>query len=205
MFTLWFMGRPAAGKSTVAAQVENELVDMGYPIENLDGDEVRQNLHPDLGFTREERAINNRRTAFISNLLNRNGIPTIVAMITPFRDAQQRAREIIEEDSTFVLIYVNAPLEICEERDPKGLYQRAREGNLENFTGVNHPFQEPINPDVAVDTVTDDVETSAQKVLTHLRENDILEDNLDGAYEFSITRSQEREILNRLRDGDYID
>ncbi|HKJ59791.1 MAG TPA: adenylyl-sulfate kinase, partial [Halobacteriales archaeon] len=90
------MGRPASGKSTLAKRVENRLSDLDIAIENLDGDEVRQNLHPDLGFTREERATNNRRTAYVCKLLNRNGIAAVTAMITPFRDSQQRAREIVE-------------------------------------------------------------------------------------------------------------
>ncbi|MFB6303474.1 MAG: adenylyl-sulfate kinase, partial [Haloferacaceae archaeon] len=165
MFTLWFMGRPASGKSTLAAQVERELVERGRPIENLDGDDVRKNLHPELGFTKEDRAINNRRTAFIAKLLNRNGINAIVAMITPFREAQQQAREIIEEEGEFVLIYVKTPLEVCEDRDPKGMYEQARAGKIDNFTGISHPFQEPIDPEVIVETTDTTVEECVEHIM----------------------------------------
>jgi len=199
MFTLWFMGRPASGKSTLAARIENELVGMGYRIENLDGDELRQNLHPELGFTKDDRALNNRRTAFISKLLNRNGIPTIVAMITPFREAQQRAREIVEEDSTFVLIYVKAHLEVCEERDPKGMYAWARENKIENFTGVNHPFQEPLDPEIVVNTAEQSPDECVDDIIAGLVELGVLEETLEDRYEFSLTRSEEAEIKDRLR------
>ena len=92
MFTLWFMGRPASGKSTIASRVEDRLVDLGDPVENLDGGDIRRSLHPDLGFSRADRRTNNRRTAYIAKLLNRNAIPVIVGMITPFRESQEQAR-----------------------------------------------------------------------------------------------------------------
>lgn len=205
MFTLWFMGRPASGKSTLAAQVEHELVDRGFPIENLDGDEIRKNLHPELGFTKEDRTINNRRTAFIAKLLNRNGINTIVAMITPFRESQQRAREIIEETSGFVLVYVKAPLEECERRDPKGMYRQAREGKIENFTGIDHPFQEPVNPDIVVDTATSSVKMGVQHILDRLEDEGFLEDNLADRYKFPISRSERDSIVDSLREEGYLD
>lgn len=205
MFTLWFMGRPASGKSTLAARVENELVKAGYSIENLDGDELRKNLHPDLGFSKEDRALNNRRTAFISKILNRNGIPTIVAMITPFREAQQRAREIVEEDSQFVLIYVKASLEVCEARDPKGMYQRAREGKIENFTGINHPFQEPHDAEVVVDTGEQSETECIETILEGLEELGVLEQSLKDRYKFQITRAEERQIKEDLQDRGYLE
>lgn len=205
MFTLWFMGLPASGKSTLARRVESELAERGYAVENLDGDELRKNLHPDLGFTREDRRINNRRTAFVSKLLNRNGIPTIVAMITPFREAQRQAREIIETEGEFVLVFVKCPLEICEQRDPKGLYERAREGKVENFTGVSHPFQEPVDPDVVVDTSQVDPDEGAGTVVRHLEARGVLDEYLDDTYEFDITRSEEGEIRDRLRRFGHIE
>lgn len=205
MFTLWFMGRPASGKSTIASQVENELVDLDYPVENLDGDEIRKNLHPELGFSKEDRAINNRRTAFIAKVLNRNGINAIVAMITPFRDAQRRAREIIETEGDFVLIYVKTPLEVCERRDPKGMYERAREGKIEKFTGVSHPFQEPHDPDIVVETEHSSVEESVDHVLQRLGALGVLEEHLNDRYQFSITRSDRDDILERLQREGYLD
>ncbi|PSH01326.1 MAG: adenylyl-sulfate kinase, partial [Nanohaloarchaea archaeon QH_8_44_6] len=155
MYTIWFMGLPSSGKSTLAKQVENELTEIGYSIENLDGDSLRKNLHPDLGFSKEDRRINNKRTAYISKLLNKNGIPTIVAQITPFRESQAQAREIIESDSEFVLVYVKCDIDECKKRDPKGLYEKAEAGKIENFTGVNHPFQEPQDPEIIVEADKD--------------------------------------------------
>jgi adenylylsulfate kinase len=123
------------------------LCDQHQQIENLDGDEIREHLHPDLGFTREDRAVNNRRTAFVCKLLNRNENLVVNTMITPFRDSQQEAREIVEPEGDFVLVYVKCSVEEYERRDPKGLYQQAREGKIEKFTGVDHQFQEPHNPE----------------------------------------------------------
>lgn len=204
-FTLWFMGRPASGKSTLAKRVENHLREEGVRVENLDGDEIRKNLHPDLGFTREEREINNRRTAFISKLLNRNGIATVIGMITPFRDSQQKVREIIEPTGRFVLIYVKCSVETCAERDPKGLYEQAQSGKLENFTGVNHPFQEPIDPDVIVDTDEEDVDACVEHVLDRLEELDVYEQDTTDEYGFDVTRGEEAEIVENLRSRGYID
>jgi adenylylsulfate kinase len=203
-FTLWFMGRPASGKSTLAKRVEGELRERGIAVENLDGDELRQNLHPDLGFTREERAINNRRTAFISKLLNRNEIPTIVAMITPFRDAQQQARDIVSEEGDFVLVYVKCSVETAAERDPKGMYEQAREGKIENFTGVNHPFEEPLNPEVIVDTEANSEAECASEVLAYIDEH-VLDGEPDGDYQFDLSRERERSIKNRLDDLGYLE
>lgn len=198
MFTLWFMGRPASGKSTIASRVEDGLVDLGYPIENLDGDDIRKHLHPDLGFSREDRRTNNRRTAYIAKLLNRNGIPVIVGMITPFRDSQEQARDIIENEADFVLVYVKCSLEEAERRDPKGLYEQARAGKIEKFTGVNHPFQEPLNPEIIVDSESQSVEVCVDHVLVKLEELDILDERLDEEYSFTITREEEHEVADRL-------
>jgi adenylylsulfate kinase len=205
MFTLWFMGRPAAGKSTLASRVEDRLVDRGYQIENLDGDEIRKHLHPDLGFTREDRRTNNRRTAYIAKLLNRNDIPVIVGMITPFRDSQEQARDIVEDEGEFILIYVKCSVEAGEERDPKGLYEQAREGKIEKFTGIDHPFQEPLNPDVIVDTEEQSIEESVEYVLLELEEQGLMDELMDDEYNFPITRTEEQEIIDRLKGLGYLD
>lgn len=201
MFTLWFMGRPAAGKSTLASRVETRLVERGHPIENLDGDDIRSHLHPDLGFSREDRRTNNRRTAYIAGLLNKNEVPVIVGMITPFRDAQEQAREIIENQGEFVLVYVKCSLEAAERRDPKGLYEKAREGAIEKFTGVNHPFQPPLDPDVVVDTETDSIDAGVERVLAALEDAELLEDRPDGPdeeYSIPLTSNEEAQIADRL-------
>lgn len=204
-FTLWFMGRPAAGKSTLAKRTEQELRDRRYSIENVDGDEIRKQLHPDLGFSREDRATNNRRTAFICKLLNRNGIPVVNAMITPFRDAQREARDIIEPDGEFVLIYVKCSVDEARRRDPKGLYEQAEAGNLEKFTGINHPFQEPHNPDIVVDTDTMSEDESVQYVLSRLGELGIFDADASADYNFDITRKEETEIVDRLSNLGYLE
>lgn len=177
MFTLWFMGRPAAGKTTLASRVADRLRAAGYPVENLDGDEVRRHLHPDLGFSRAERRTNNRRTAYLAAVLNRNDVPVVVGMIAPFREARERARRLVEEegDGEFVLVSVECSLETAEARDPKGLYERARAGEIAKFTGIDHPFQEPRDPDVAVDTETLSVAESVEHVLTRLRDLGVVE------------------------------
>ncbi len=205
MFTLWFMGRPASGKSTLASRVEDQLVDLEYPVENLDGDDIRKHLHPDLGFSREDRRTNNRRTAYIAKLLNRNDIPVIVGMITPFRDSQEQARDIIEEEGEFVLVYVKCSVDTAAKRDPKGLYEQARDGNIEKFTGVNHPFQEPLNPDIVVDSEDFSVEESVGHVMTRLDEMGVLQEHLDEGYSFSLSRDEEQEITDRLQELGYLD
>ena len=205
MFTLWFMGRPAAGKSTLASRVGDRLVESGHQIENLDGDDIRKHLHPDLGFSREDRRTNNRRTAYIAKLLNRNDIPVIVGMITPFRNSQQQAREIIETEGEFVLIYVKCSVETAEKRDPKNLYQKAREGKIEKFTGINHPFQEPLHPDIVVDTEKQSVQAGVERVVDELRERGLLDERLDDEYGFSITRAEEQDITERLEALGYLD
>lgn len=205
MFTLWFMGRPGAGKSTLASRVENHLVDRGYQIENLDGDEIRKHLHPDLGFSREDRRTNNRRTAYIAKLLNRNDIPVIVGMITPFRDSQEQARDLVEDEGDFVLIYVKCSVGAAEKRDPKELYKQARKGKIEKFTGINHPFQEPLNPDIIVDTEEQSVDESVDYVLHKLKEQGLMDERLDEKYNFPITRTEEEEVTNRLKDFGYLE
>ncbi len=203
MFTLWFMSRPASGKSTLAAQVERELVERGHSTENLDGDEVRKNLHPELGFTKEDRAINNRRTAFISKLLNRNGINALVAMITPFREAQRQAREIVEAEGEFVLVYVKTPVEVCERRDPKGMYEQAREGKLDNFTGISHPFQDPIDPEIIIEAADNEVDACVEHIVERLADLGVLEDPME-RHGFSLTPSEHRKIVDNLRDQGHI-
>lgn len=204
MFTLWFMGRPASGKSTLASRVEDELFELGLPMENLDGDDLRQNLHPDLGFSREDRRLNNKRTAYIAKLLNRNDIPVIVGMITPFRESQRQAREIIESEGEFVLIYTKCSLEECERRDPKGLYSQARNGKIEKFTGVNHPFQEPHDPDLIVDTEANSLEECVAEVMRYLEDSGVIDQQLDD-YDFRISKNEERAVKKRLQEKGKLD
>ncbi|KAB1192754.1 adenylyl-sulfate kinase [Haloferax sp. MBLA0076] len=205
MFTLWFMGRPASGKSTLASRIEDRLIERGLSIENLDGDDIRKNLHPDLGFSREDRRTNNRRTAYIAKLLNRSGIPVSVGMITPFRDSQEQARDIVEDEGEFILIYVKCSVDAAEERDPKGLYEKAREGKIEKFTGINHPFQEPLNPEIVVDTEEHSTDEAVEHIMTQLEEMGILDERLDDEYSFPITHKEEQRVIERLNKLGYLD
>lgn len=200
-FTLWFTGLPASGKSTIAKQVENHLVKVGFKVENLDGDDLRSHLHPELGFSKAERQINNKRMAYIATLLNKNDIAVIVAAVSPFAEARNLAREIIEEEGRFVLIHVHCPVEICKKRDPKGMYKQAEAGHIDNFTGINHPYQTPENPDIRVDTTELDVNESVKEVVNGLKKLKILERK---SKDTGLTKEEERQIKDRLEDLGYL-
>lgn len=205
MFTIWFMGLPSSGKSTLAKQVENELTQKGYKIENMDGDSLRKNLHPELGFSKEDRMTNNKRTAYISKLLNKNSIPTIVAQITPFRESQTQARQIIESESEFILIYVKCSVEECKKRDPKGLYKKAEKGKIEKFTGVNHPFQEPKNPEIIVETDKNSIEECKNQIMLQLEDMGLLDSLVEDDYGFELSVNDHKEIKDDLKEKGYLD
>lgn len=200
-FTLWFTGLPASGKSTVAKRVEEELRGQGIEMHNLDGDNVRKKLHPDLGFTEEERATNNKRVAFISRLLNEHDIGVIVAAVSPFKDARQNARQEIEQVGDFIEIFIDCPVEVCKERDPKGLYQKAEQGDIENFTGVNHPFEEPKDPEIAVNTAENSPEDCVESILARLENMGLLEERDQHT---GLTQNEEDKIKDRLEDLGYL-
>jgi bifunctional enzyme CysN/CysC len=160
--TLWFTGLPGAGKSTVAAAVEERLVEAGQPAFLLDGDNLRHGLNGDLGFDEEARSENVRRTAHVARLLAESGTIALVSLVSPYAADRQAAAALhAAEDLGFLEIYVNAPLELCEERDPKGLYARARSGELAGLTGVGAPYEAPADPDLVLcsdETVEQEVE-----------------------------------------------
>jgi adenylyl-sulfate kinase len=166
-FTLWLTGLPRSGKSTVAGLVAGRLRAAGIDqIEVLDGDIVREGLCKDLGFSREDRTENIRRIAFVSKLLTRNGVAVIVAAISPYREDRELAREEIQ---SFVEVWANASVDACAERDYKGLYEKARRGEIKNLTGVNDPYEEPEDADLVLDTENDSPEASADQVMALLR------------------------------------
>jgi adenylylsulfate kinase len=167
-FTLWLTGLPRSGKSTVAGLVAGRLRAEGIDrIEVLDGDIVREGLCKDLGFSREDRTENIRRIAFVSKLLTRNGVAVIVAAISPYREDRELAREEIQ---SFIEVWANASVDACAERDYKGLYEKARRGEISNLTGVNDPYEEPEDADLVLDTESDSPETSADQVMSLLRD-----------------------------------
>ncbi|MEB3289872.1 MAG: adenylyl-sulfate kinase [Leptolyngbya sp.] len=165
--TIWFTGLSGSGKSTIAHALETELRQQGYGLEILDGDIVRTNLTKGLGFSREDRDENIRRIGFVSHLLTRNGVIVLVSAISPYRDIRDEVRERIDD---FVEVYVDAPLEVCEGRDVKGLYKRARAGEIKQFTGIDDPYEPPLNPEVHCHTDAETVEDSVAKVMAKLVE-----------------------------------
>jgi adenylylsulfate kinase len=165
--TIWFTGLSGAGKTTLSRAVEKELRTYGYKIEILDGDLVRQNLTKGLGFSKEDRDENVRRVGFVASLLTRNQVIVLVSAISPYREIREEVRQRI---GNFVEVYVNAPLEVCEKRDVKGLYQKARAGAIKNFTGIDDPYEPPLNPEVECRTDLESLEESVTKVLAELRE-----------------------------------
>jgi adenylylsulfate kinase len=165
--TLWLTGLSGGGKTTITRFLEKELRAQGYRVAVLDGDVVRQNLTQGLGFSKEDRDQNVRRIGFVADLLTRNGVIVIVSAISPYRAVREEMRQRI---GNFIEVYVNAPLEVCEQRDVKGLYKRARAGEIKQFTGIDDPYEPPLASDVECRTDQESVTESATKVLTKLRE-----------------------------------
>ena len=167
-FTVWFTGLSGAGKSTIAEMLYHEFQAREMYTEILDGDQVRQHLSKGLGFSKEDRDTNVMRIGYVANLLTRNGVATICCPISPYRDTRRACRELIGE---FVEVFVYASVdEIAEHRDPKGLYKKARAGEITHFTGVDDPYEEPQHPELRVDTEHESPEESLQEVLTKLKE-----------------------------------
>lgn len=159
---VWFTGLSGAGKSTLAQAVLARLEQQGHRAEILDGDIVRTHLCKGLGFSHEDRIENIRRIAFVGNLLARHGVIVLVPVIAPYRAIRAEVRDASQ---AYMEVYVNAPLNICEQRDPKGLYRRARAGEITNFTGIDDPYEAPDAPDVECQTHVEGVEVCAEKVL----------------------------------------
>jgi len=171
-FTLWFTGLSGAGKTTISHIVERELRDRGSRIEVLDGDVVRENLSKGLGFSKEDRDTNIRRIAFVADLLSRNGVPVITAAISPYREIRDEARELMGD--RFIEVFVKASVEVCAERDVKGLYEKAFKGEIKEFTGVSDPYEPPLSPELTLDTEHDSAEEDAAKVLSLLEERQLI-------------------------------
>lgn len=167
-FTLWFTGLSGAGKSTIANILVEKISSEGLKVELLDGDEVRTHLSKGLGFSKEDRDKNIRRIGYVASLLSRNGVITITAAISPYREIRDEVRNMHE---SFVEVYVKCPLEVLEKRDIKGLYKKARLGEIKQFTGISDPYEEPLNPEIIVETGTETPEDSTDKVLKWLVEN----------------------------------
>lgn len=153
MTTVWLTGLPSAGKSTIARALEKRLLDEGRPVEVLDGDVVRTHLTRDLGFSREHRRENVLRIGFVAHLLARNGVTVLCPVIAPYRADRSEVRELHERDGArFVEVYVSTPVDVCSDRDVKGLYAKQKAGELSGLTGVDDPYEPPTNPEVTIPT-----------------------------------------------------
>lgn len=167
--TIWFTGLPAAGKSTIAAALEERLVTSGRPAFMLDGDNLRHGLNGDLGFNEAARSENVRRTAHVARLLAESGTLAIVSLVSPYAQDREAAASLhADADLPFLEIFVHAPLRLCEERDPKGLYARARAGKLAGLTGVDAPYETPLNPDLTLHSGEESVESAVERVVHEL-------------------------------------
>ncbi len=166
-FTLWFTGLSGSGKSTISERVALKLQRSGVPVEVLDGDVVRTNLSKGLGFSREDRDENIKRVGFVCQLLTRHGVAAVASVISPYRAAREHNRRLI---GNFVEVYTRCPVEVCAQRDVKGLYQKAAAGEIKGFTGVDDPYEPPGNPEVVCHTDKETVEESVEKVLAKLAE-----------------------------------
>jgi len=166
--TLWLTGLSGAGKSTIACALERRLLDCGHAAYVLDGDNVRHGLNRDLGFSPQDRAENIRRIAEVARLLNDAGMIVITAFISPYREDREMARSIIGMED-FLEVHVNTPIEVCEERDPKGLYKLARSGELTGFTGISAPYEPPLEPVCSIDTAVNSVDECVNLLLGFLK------------------------------------
>lgn len=165
--TVWFTGLPSSGKSTLARALERLFKKKGLPVELLDGDVVRTHLSKDLGFSREDRDTNVKRIGFVCQLLTRHGVAAIASLVSPYRDSRDYNRSLI---GNFVEVHVKASADACAKRDVKGLYQKARAGEIKGFTGVDDPYEEPLAAEIVCDTEKESAEESLAKIVSRLEE-----------------------------------
>ena len=193
-FTLWFTGLSGAGKSTVSQAVYMELMRRSFSVELLDGDIIRTNFSKGLGFSKMDRDINIRRIGFISYLLNKHDIISIVAAISPYRETRELNRALLGK---YVEIFCDCPIEKLCERDPKGLYKKARSGEIANFTGISDPYERPENPELVLETWVESKEESFNKVIAHLESRGYIPQRNQCALR-EYTKEDELEIRRRL-------
>ncbi len=186
-FVVWLTGLSGAGKTTIAHALAERLREAGYKVEILDGDVVRQHFSKGLGFSKEDRIENIKRVAYVAHLLARNGVVVITALISPYREGREYARQLIGD---FVEVYVKCPLNVLIERDVKGLYAKALRGEIPNFTGISDPYEPPENPEVVVETDKETVEESVGKILQALSDLGYLDSNLLFSREFEVATAQ---------------
>ena len=163
---IWLTGIPGSGKTTLALELQKVYQQKGLPIEILDGDEIRKTLSKDLGFSPEDRKEHNRRVIFVAKILAKNGVTTIIPLISPYRETRANARK---EIPNFVEVWVKASVDECKKRDPKGLYKKALAGEIKNLTGLQAPYEEPENPELVLDTEKHSVEESVDLIISTVK------------------------------------
>ncbi len=194
-FTIWFTGLSGSGKSTLSRLTYLELKRRGLKAELLDGDIIRTNFSQELGFTKRERDINVKRIGFLSWLLNKHGIISVVAAIAPYEETRQINRKLIPN---YIEVFCNCPLEVVEKRDPKGLYTRAKRGEIPHFTGISDPYEPPQNPEIVCYTDRETIEESFQKIIDYLVTNDFVPETIL-IDDISILEQEERLLREHLR------
>ena len=167
--TIWLTGLSGSGKSTIAVELEHALIENRHQAYILDGDNIRHGLNKNLGFSPEDRTENIRRIGEVAKLFTDAGIITIAAFISPYREDRDAVRKLLN-DGEFIEVYVECPLDVCEERDTKGLYKKARAGEVKDFTGISAPYEEPLNPELTIDSSKLTVEESTRAILNYLEE-----------------------------------
>jgi adenylyl-sulfate kinase len=173
-FTVWFTGLSGSGKSTVADGVAKILNERGVRNQRLDGDIVRQGLTRDLGFSKKDRDMNIERVTFVATLLTRHKVAVLLSFISPYRDARDKARRDIGEEGRFIEVFVKASLDECIKRDVKGMYKKAIAGEIKEFTGVSDPYEEPVKPEIVLDTDVESEDESVQKIVEYLEKNNYI-------------------------------
>lgn len=196
-FTLWFTGLSGAGKTTLARLIETELKSRGHRVEVLDGDVIRTNLSKGLGFSKEDRDTNIRRIGFVCNLLARNDVVAIAAAISPYRDIRDEVRR---EIGSFVEVYVKCPVDVLAARDVKGLYRKALSGEIKHFTGIDDPYEEPLSPEVTVETDRETPEQSAERIIASLERLGLVEPSFSTDY----SEEDDEEVRRRLEALGYV-
>jgi adenylylsulfate kinase len=174
-FVVWLTGLPSSGKTTIAKRLEKYLRSRGFKVELLDGDDVRKWLSPEAGFSREDRERHLRRVAYVSKLLARNGVVIIASFVSPYRNVRDEARRMVEgEGLKFIEVYVKCSLEECMRRDSKGLYEKALRGEIRDMTGVQDVYEEPLNPEVLVDSEKQDPDKCVEEIAGKLKELNLI-------------------------------
>ncbi|MEB5568942.1 adenylyl-sulfate kinase [Mammaliicoccus sciuri] len=170
---IWFTGLSGSGKSTISVALEKALFEQNITSYRLDGDNIRHGLNQNLGFSPEDRKENIRRIGEVGKLMVDAGVVTMTAFISPYEEDRNTVRDILE-DGEFIEVFTKCSLDECESRDPKGLYKKARSGEIKEFTGINAPYEEPSNPEIVIDTENESVDESVEKIVAYLKENQYL-------------------------------